>query len=303
MATALDSATSVGPTHLHGQPRRKRNRSTGSRLSLSNTMTPFAAPGMDPLERRPSLPPCLRTADRHPPIRTTIRWITNSPSFIGAMPTSATRRSSSISLRVIVVGSHRTKNTCSAFTRLGERGHAAAALLRHSSDIDVVRAALFQREADEFTAALDLGPVVELVAHWRIVSCPRFGGSAGHSHRLRASPNAVRLPAHQSAAASTYARPPQRYRPTVQSIKGTQLIELIPFILALTLGERSVATIILRAAKRRERGSQFVDVDRFHQMRGESRLLGPAPIFLLSPIRSARRAAPRSTRRDCASGA
>src|SRR5205823_1899446 len=47
-----------------------------------------------------------------------------------------------------------------ALDQLGDR--AIAALAR---DIDVIGACLLQSEADEFAAALDAGPVIELVAH------------------------------------------------------------------------------------------------------------------------------------------
>src|SRR6202050_302456 len=46
---------------------------------------------------------------------------------------------------------------------LHHRRHAAPA--RPARDIDVIGAGLFEREADEFAAALDAGPVIKLVAH------------------------------------------------------------------------------------------------------------------------------------------
>ncbi len=40
-----------------------------------------------------------------------------------------------------------------------------AVLARPARDVDIVRAGFFEREAHEFAAALDVGPVIELIAH------------------------------------------------------------------------------------------------------------------------------------------
>ena len=40
-----------------------------------------------------------------------------------------------------------------------------AVLARPARDVDIVRAGFFEREAHEFAAALDVGPVIEFIAH------------------------------------------------------------------------------------------------------------------------------------------
>jgi hypothetical protein len=47
----------------------------------------------------------------------------------------------------------------------GHRRHAAAAGLGLQGHVDVVGRGFLERQADEFAAPLDAGPVVELVAH------------------------------------------------------------------------------------------------------------------------------------------
>jgi hypothetical protein len=50
-----------------------------------------------------------------------------------------------------------------AVEQLHHRGHAGSTRL--ARDVDVIGAALFEREAHEFAASLDRGPVVKLIAH------------------------------------------------------------------------------------------------------------------------------------------
>jgi hypothetical protein len=49
-----------------------------------------------------------------------------------------------------------------AFQKAHHRGHA---LLWQTGDVHVVGAGFFERQPDEFASALNLGPVIELVAH------------------------------------------------------------------------------------------------------------------------------------------
>src|SRR5262249_31792438 len=56
------------------------------------------------------------------------------------------------------------------FEHTENRRDAAAPALRDQRDVHVLRAGLLQREAHEFTASLDARPVVQLVAHGRLLA-------------------------------------------------------------------------------------------------------------------------------------
>src|SRR5206468_2574705 len=55
------------------------------------------------------------------------------------------------------------------------------AVAAFAADIDVIGACLFEREADEFAAALDRRPVVELVAHGLDCGADMSRNTADHS--------------------------------------------------------------------------------------------------------------------------
>src|SRR5207253_10553369 len=88
--------------------------------------------------------------------------------------------------------------------------HAAlpiyAALASPARHVDIVGAGLFQRQPDEFAAALDRGPVIELVAHR---DRPRADGCGPADHRPSASrvenPDRKSTRLNSSHVASSYA--------------------------------------------------------------------------------------------------
>jgi hypothetical protein len=87
-----------------------------------------------------------------------------------------------------------------AFEMLRERRHAAALLLGDEGSIHVISACVFQREPHVFGAALDTGPVVELVDH---PESPDRQRSIRIAQRLHDSGDASRRYAFSATAAST----------------------------------------------------------------------------------------------------
>src|SRR5690242_12573759 len=64
-----------------------------------------------------------------------------------------------------------------------QRRGSAARTLRQSRDVDVIGPAIFQREANEFAAALDGRPVIQFVTHDRSPCSEGIGALSVTLHR------------------------------------------------------------------------------------------------------------------------